>query len=169
VVEVIAAPAHPANYSERPAGARPSAVVYHDTGGSAASAIEWFQNPHAQVSAHYIVAADGKVYSCVPETKKAWHAGSSILWNVPDLNAWSIGIELEDTDDGAPYPKAQLEALLEVAVDVTVRYRIPLHAHVGHQHICVPRGRKVDPSGDFDWFTFLNALGHRVYTRGPLA
>ena len=165
-LEIIAAPAHPKNFSARPASAKIGAVIYHDTGGTAASAVAWFQNPASGVSAHYIVAADGKIYNPVPEDKKAWHAGASILWNEPDLNAWSIGIELEDTDDRAPYPAVQIASLLDLAAEISARRRIPLHAHVGHQHIAVPKGRKVDPAGDFDWYWYLNALGHRLHARG---
>jgi N-acetylmuramoyl-L-alanine amidase len=104
------------------------------------------------------------VYNCVPETMKAWHAGESVLWNEPDVNSYSIGVELERSDNGiAPYPKPQIDALLDLAVDISARYRIPLHAHVGHNHVCLPKGRKVDPAG-FDWYTYLNALGHRLLT-----
>ena len=159
-----AAPAHPSNYSRRPAGARIGAILYHDTGGTAASAIAWFQDPRAQVSAHYVVARDGTVYSCVPEDAKAWHAGSSELFGIPDLNAWSLGIELEDRDDREPYPAAQLEALLELATDISRRYLIPLNHHVGHEHVARPRGRKADPGVDFPWFAFLNAVGRRLAT-----
>ena len=160
---MIDAPAHPKNYSARPAGARIGAVVYHDTGGSVESALQWFANPVAGVSAHYVIARDGRVYGCVDEGMKAWHAGSSVLFGIPDLNAWSIGIELEDTRDaGDPYPVAQTEALLELATEISLRYRIPLNHHVGHAHIAVPRGRKVDPGADFDWYTYLNTLGGRL-------
>lgn len=165
-MRIIEAPAHPQNFSDRPTGMTPRAVVYHDTAGPAGSAIAWFQDPRSRVSAHYIVAIDGTIYRCVPEDKMAWHAGTSILWNEPALNAWSLGIELEDTDDRAPYPTAQLRGLLDLAVDISARYRIPLHLHVGHQHICVPKGRKQDPGGDFDWFSYLNMLGHRLYALG---
>ena len=164
---MIAFPAHPKNYSNRPAGVQPGAVIYHDTGGSCESALQWFANPKSGVSAHYVIARDGRVYTCVAEDKKAWHAGSSILFGIPDLNAWSIGIELEDKlniDD--PYPIEQIESLLELATEISGRYRIPINRHVGHDMIAVPRGRKVDPGADFDWYFVLNAIGHRLYARG---
>jgi N-acetylmuramoyl-L-alanine amidase len=164
----IAYPASPKNYSARPRGAVIGCVVYHDTGGSAESALQWFQNPVAGVSAHYVVARDGRVYACVAEDQKAWHAGSSLLFGIPDLNAWSIGIELEDRlDVGDGYPEAQIEALLHLAVAISKRYRIPLNHHVGHEHIAVPRGRKVDPGADFPWYAYLNALGRRLSLEAP--
>jgi len=161
-MNIAAAPAHRGNFSARPLGTKPRAVVYHETGGTAASAIAWFQDPTSRVSAHYIVGVGGTIYNCVPETMKAWHAGESVLWNEPDVNSYSLGVELEHAGEGI-YPAAQIEALLMLAADISERYRIPLHAHVGHLHVCLPKGRKVDPQ-DFDWYSFLNALGHRLLT-----
>lgn len=137
-------------------------IIYHDTAGSAVSAISWFQNPAAQVSSHYIVGRDGAIYRVVPEDKAAWHAGRSTAFGWENLNDWSIGIEIEDISDQDPYPDAQMEAILDLAEDISLRYAIPLNHHLGHSHIAVPRGRKVDPGRDYPWFDYLNVLGARL-------
>ena len=166
-MDIVVAPAHQKNFNTRPPGARVSALVYHDTGGTAASAVAWFQDPTSGVSAHYVVAADGRVYSCVAEDRRAWHAGGSALHGVADLNSWSVGVELEDRDDRADYPKPQMDALLALAADLCARYRVPLNRVVGHEHVALPRGRKVDPGPDFPWYWHLCELGRRLAARGP--
>ncbi len=65
-----------------------SAVVIHETDGSYAGSISWFQNCSAQVSAHYVIrSSDGQVTQMVYEANKAWHIGSE--------NPYTIGIEHE--------------------------------------------------------------------------
>ncbi len=65
-----------------------SAVTIHDTEGSYAGAISWFQNCNAQVSAHYVIrSSDGQITQMVLESNKAWHVGTE--------NGYTIGIEHE--------------------------------------------------------------------------
>ena len=47
-----------------------------------------------EVSAHYIVLEDGRIVQCVPEAKRAWHAGVSSWAGEEDINSCSIGIEI---------------------------------------------------------------------------
>lgn len=146
----------------RPIGTTIRAVVLHDTGShSATSTLAWFEDPGSRVSAHYVIDRDGTTYRCVPEAERAWHAGASVLHGQGNVNDYSLGIEIVDmTDD--PYPPAQVEATVELVSDLCQRYRIPLHAIVGHEHICVPLGRKSDPGPDVDWYTFLIAVAARL-------
>jgi hypothetical protein len=75
------------NYSSR-SGTAVREVAIHTMQGSYAGSISWFQNPSAQVSAHYLIrSSDGQVTQMVRESQKAWHVGSH--------NAHSIGIEHE--------------------------------------------------------------------------
>lgn len=63
-------------------------VAIHTMQGSYAGSISWFQNPSAQVSAHYLIrSSDGQVTQMVRESQKAWHVRSH--------NPHSIGIEHE--------------------------------------------------------------------------
>jgi len=65
-----------------------TAVVVHDTEGSFAGSVSWFQNCQAGTSAHYVVrSVDGYVVQMVREADKAWHAR--------DANRYAIGIEHE--------------------------------------------------------------------------
>jgi N-acetylmuramoyl-L-alanine amidase len=152
----------------RKAASRITSVILHDTGGKTAeSTLSWFEAPQSKVSSHYLVGKDGRVWLCVPEEQRAWHAGISEneLWGEEDLNETSIGIELVDNNDADPYPDPQVVSLIELLADVCWRHKIPLHRVVGHQHIARPRGRKSDPGRDFDWFRVLAAVGAHVALR----
>src|SRR4051812_21628454 len=84
---VISYPAYSGNYTSS-RGVGIDMIVIHDVEGTAASAAAWFQNPAAQVSAHYAVAFDGTtIYQCVDDAYTAWHCGNH------DYNHRSIGIE----------------------------------------------------------------------------
>ena len=75
----------------------PRFIVIHYTGGSsAAGTISWFQDPTSKVSAHLVIARDGKVTQMVPFDREAWHAGQSRWGNLSGLNRTSIGIELDN-------------------------------------------------------------------------
>ena len=79
-------PAATCNYGERTEPV--TAVVIHDTEGSFAGSVSWFQNCQAGTSAHYVVrSVDGYVVQMVSEADKAWHAR--------DANRYAIGIEHE--------------------------------------------------------------------------
>lgn len=144
-----------------------SAIVLHDTGArTAASTLSWFDRPESGVSSHYLVDRDGTTYLCVPEAEKAWHAGLSALWGLDDVNAFSVGIELVDADNQEPYPDEQINALIALTADIASRHGVWLNRIVGHEHVCVPPGRKVDPGVDFDWHNFLLAVAARILARG---
>lgn len=72
----------------------PRFIVMHYTAGwSAEAALSTFSGTNARVSAHFIIARDGKVYQCVPCGEAAWHAGPSVYRGVRGLNQYSVGIE----------------------------------------------------------------------------
>ncbi|MGH3086629.1 MAG: N-acetylmuramoyl-L-alanine amidase [Rubrobacteraceae bacterium] len=88
--------AYSGNYSRanRPKSHRINKVVIHVVEGSWSSAINWFKDPRAKVSAHYTVrSSDGFIGQSVREKDIAWHAGN---WPV---NQTSIGIEHEGYGD----------------------------------------------------------------------
>ena len=75
----------------------PRFLIIHYTGGSsAAGTISWFQNPISEVSAHLVIARDGKITQMVPFNRVAFHAGQSRWGNLSGLNRHSIGIELDN-------------------------------------------------------------------------
>lgn len=143
-----------------------SAIVIHDTGGKTAlGTLRWFAHPDSKVSSHYVVGKDGIVYRCIQDDKVAWHAGVSELWGVKNVNDFSLGIEVVDDNDEDIYPDIQLGSLIELCVELITTYKILLNRIVGHQHICIPQGRKVDPGKDFPWYEFLTTVGSNVATK----
>lgn len=148
------------NFNER----RPIYVVLHHTSNDTVDrALRTLTDPVREVSAHYVVGRDGKVFQLVDERYRAWHAGRS-QWGADfDLNSSSIGIEL-DNSGNEPYPSAQIEALLRLLADIQVRYRIPAPNFLGHAD--VSPGRKVDPSAWFPW-RLLAQYGFGVWCDPP--
>jgi AmpD protein len=98
------------------------------------------------VSAHFLVSRDGALVQFVPCAMRAWHAGVSSWRGRTRCNDFSIGIELEGTDDVsfAQAQYAQLAALTRV-----LQARYPIADIVGHSEIAP--GRKTDPGPHFDW------------------
>ena len=99
-------------------------LVLHGTAG--AGTIEWFLNPASKVSAHYVVAQDGKVTQMVREADTAWHAGvvspASILNNQGNPNQFCIGIEFSrNKANDNIMPDAQIAAGLPLVENIRQR------------------------------------------------
>lgn len=138
-------PAHRSNYGS-PFAARPFVVVLHGTAGPYQAALNWFANPAARASSHYVVAFDGRVAQCVPETHEAYHAGVSEWAGRDDVNAFSIGIELETDKQGhSDWGAAQLDALAGLCKHLAAKYGVAAANVVEHKTIARPVGRKIDP------------------------
>jgi len=102
-----------------------------------------------KVSCHCLIKRNGKLIQYVPFRYRAWHAGQSCFNGKENCNDFSIGIELEGTDDIA-YTKEQYQVLLTLINAIRKIYRkIPLNNIVGHCHIAP--NRKTDPGNSFDW------------------
>jgi len=86
------------NYSNRGDYAISGIVLHYTAGGHAIGTVNWFQNPQAKVSAHFIIDRNGDIIQMVDLEKAAWHAGSSMLSYRGKLkkgaNRFTIGIEL---------------------------------------------------------------------------
>src|ERR1700681_4455307 len=84
-----------ANYGDRNKGRLPDMIVLHYTGmPDVQAAITQLCKTGTEVSAHYVVLEDGRIVQCVPEAKRAWHAGVSSWAGEDDINSCSIGIEI---------------------------------------------------------------------------
>jgi N-acetylmuramoyl-L-alanine amidase len=105
-------------------------------------------DPGAEVSAHWLIAEDGKTEQLVDESLRAWHAGAGSWGHVSDVNSRSIGIELANPGD-APFPEPQMAALERLLRDVMTRWRIPPERVIGHSDMAPERKR--DPGARFDW------------------
>jgi len=112
---------------------------------------------HLRVSAHLLIRRDGSVTQYVPFHLRAWHAGASIFDGRERCNDFSIGIELEGTDD-TPYTAAQYLRLAEVLSVLRQAYPT-LAAVTGHEDIAP--GRKTDPGPFFDWGRLALELGRQ--------
>lgn len=102
-----------------------------------------------RVSAHLLITRIGEVIQFVPFSKRAWHAGQSYFQERENCNDFSIGIELEGTDD-VPYEPIQYQKLAEVVRALQAIYpAITRERVVGHSDIAP--GRKTDPGPHFRW------------------
>lgn len=102
-----------------------------------------------RVSSHLLIRRDGEIVQYVPFHLRAWHAGLSSYNGREGCNDFSVGIELEGTDD-SPYEPVQYRVLalticaLEQAYPGLSRERL-----AGHSDIAP--GRKTDPGPAFEW------------------
>lgn len=99
-----------------------------------------------RVSAHFFIDRSGCLRQYVSCARRAWHAGASSFAQRSRCNDFSIGIELEGTDDQV-FEATQYQRLAELTYLLASRY--PLRAVRGHEHIAP--GRKQDPGSGFDW------------------
>ena len=140
------------NYDERPGEIAPSAIVIHSTEGVWPSDAQWLCNPKSGVSAHYVIAPNGQIYCLVDDRHRAWHAGVSALGGVPDVNDFSIGVELSYKKGSPAYPEIQHAALTWLCQSLIAAYHIALDRVVSHRATALKpngqTGRKQDPT---DW------------------
>jgi N-acetyl-anhydromuramoyl-L-alanine amidase len=107
-----------------------------------------------KVSSHFLVRRDGALTQFVPCRMRAWHAGASFWRGREACNDFSIGIELEGTDD-SPYEDAQYAMLARLTRALAKRY--PITEAAGHSDIAP--GRKTDPGSGFDWERYRSLAG----------
>lgn len=109
-----------------------------------------------RVSAHFFIERDGQISQFVSCLRRAWHAGVSSFAGRDNCNDFSLGIELEGTDD-LPYSEAQYDALLALVQQLLAAYpALSVERICGHCDIAP--GRKTDPGPAFDWPRLRTAL-----------
>ena len=163
-----------ANCDERPPNARLSLVVLHGISLPPASfsddyVSQLFTNqldadghPYfreiagLKVSSHLYIRRDGELIQFVPFTKRAWHAGDSSYRGVSCCNDFSLGIEIEGTDD-LPYTEIQYVVLAKVLRGLFAAYP-GLSARDLAGHCDIAPGRKTDPGPAFDWLRLYDSL-----------
>ncbi len=149
------------NHGDR-RGQVPSLIVIHYTGmADGPSARARLCDAAAEVSAHWLIDADGTTEQLVCETRRAWHAGAGRWQGLDDVNSRSIGIELANPGD-RPYPAPQMDALRRLLRDIMDRWSIGPAAVIGHSDLAP--GRKIDPGPRFDWEA-LAAEGLATFAR----
>jgi N-acetyl-anhydromuramoyl-L-alanine amidase len=153
--------------NERPSGVAPDLIVLHGislppgefggpwidrlfTGDLPPEAHPYFRAiAGTPVSAHAVIRRTGEIVQYVPFGLRAWHAGVSSYQGRAACNDFSVGIELEGTDEIA-YTDAQYEELAALIQVLLSRYpTLSRERIVGHSDVAP--GRKTDPGPAFDW------------------
>jgi len=109
-----------------------------------------------EVSAHVLIRRDGEIVQFVPLHARAWHAGESCCEGRTRVNDFSIGIEMEGSDE-QPFEDAQYQALGAVTKAIMQAYPAITPARI-FGHADVAPGRKTDPGPCFDWERYRRAL-----------
>lgn len=164
----------------------PDTIVMHYTaGGDALQSALYLADSRSKVSAHLVIARDGKVFQLVPFNRVAWHAGSGKLNGRMNVNTFSIGIELANAGklirregrwytwfgrevspgevytgfgkEGISYWHSYSSLQLQVAARVCrlLEERYPIREIVGHSDIT---SRKLDPGPAFPWENFRDMV-----------
>ncbi len=109
-----------------------------------------------RVSAHALIRRDGGLTQYLPMHRRAWHAGASRFEARAGCNDFSIGIELEGSDQD-PYEHVQYQVLAELIGTLSAVWRgIRPERVVGHSDIAP--GRKTDPGPAFEWWRLKQLL-----------
>ena len=148
------------NYSSRKKNKTVKYIILHYTGmKNLQSAYGRLISPLSDVSAHYLVSKEGKIYNLLCPRFKAWHAGKSQWRKDKNLNNNSIGIELENKGHDHGYTKftsKQYGSLKELINFLKINYRLNDECILFHSDISP--NRKKDPGEKFN----LNKIGvHR--------
>jgi AmpD protein len=162
------------NFNQRPAGMPIDVLVIHnislppsrfgsdDVEQFFTNQLDTSQHPDyaslkdVKVSAHLFIKRTGEMIQFVSLLDRAWHAGVSHFQGRQGCNDFSIGIELEGTDD-LPFTDAQYQQLVEVTQVIQQHFPLITLDHItGHSDIAP--GRKTDPGPCFDWPRFKEKL-----------
>jgi len=109
-----------------------------------------------RVSSHFLIRRDGEIIQYVSGLDRAWHAGVSQLAGRERCNDFSIGIELEGSDEHR-YAEPQYLALVGVTLALQARWPAIDNSRIkGHEQIAP--GRKTDPGPAFDWLRYRALL-----------
>lgn len=123
-------------------------VLHHTAMATPEAALARLCDPVAEVSAHYLICPQGRIWRLVEEGARAWHAGAGQWGAVRDVNSRSIGIELANT--GAhPYSAPQMAALRGLMRGIMARWSIAPERVIAHSDMAP--ARKSDPGPRFDW------------------
>ena len=162
------------NFNARPAGEPVSLLVIHNIslppgrfGGSFiddlfCNCLDHSRHPFFEtlrglaVSSHFLIRRDGELVQYVAVGDRAWHAGQSTYAGRENCNDFSVGVELEGTDD-RPYTQKQYRRLVSLSVLMLRSCPSLTPARIaGHSDIAP--GRKTDPGPAFDWTLYRKAL-----------
>jgi N-acetylmuramoyl-L-alanine amidase len=161
VADVVPSPNHDARI-----GGPPDMIVLHYTGmPTGEAALKRLCAADSKVSAHYLVFEDGRIVQCVPEERRAWHAGVASWAGETDINSRSIGIEIVNPGHEFGYrdfPLRQVAAVISLCKSILTR-RGPMAPDRVLAHSDVAPARKEDPGERFPWALLSESgIGHWV-------
>ncbi len=113
-----------------------------------------------QVSAHCFISRKGQLIQFVSFNKRAWHAGVSNWQGVDNCNDFSIGIEMEGTDEES-YEEQQYKQLARLVISLRKQYPAILEQSIC-AHSDIAPGRKTDPGPYFDWHKLTQLINQSV-------
>lgn len=155
------------NFDARPTNCLPTLIVIHcislppgKFGGDAID--DFFTNKlkteehsyfkeiqNLTVSSHLLIKRNGALTQYVSLESRAWHAGQSIYCGQENCNDFSIGIELEGTEE-LSYSEQQYLQLHKTISSLIKHYpNLSTKRIVGHSEIAPDR--KTDPGQAFNW------------------
>jgi len=163
------------NQDNRPKGVAPELIIVHgislppgEFGGPHieslfSNCLDWDAHPYfkeiegVQVSAHLLIQRNGELVQFVPFNKRAWHAGVSSFRGRESCNDYSIGIELEGSDDTSYADQQYAHLALAIRAIMIAYPQISSRAIAGHCDVAP--GRKTDPGPVFDWLRLYDGIG----------
>lgn len=164
------------NFNQRPENTEIQLIVIHNIslppsqfGGGYIeqffqNQLDWSVHPYfqtiqgIQVSAHLLILRTGEVLQFVNFNDRAWHAGRSSYLGKVECNDYSIGIELEGSDD-TDFEGIQYQTLVDVVASLQKAYPKTDPHLAGHSDIAP--GRKTDPGPHFQWQYFRECLAQK--------
>lgn len=133
-------------------------ILHYTAQDSIQQTLRTFTLLRTEVSAHYVVSKNGKVYHMVNDYMRSNHAGVGKWGNVTDMNSGSLGIEI-DNNGKEPFTPEQIKSLIYLLAQLKKTYNIPTANFIGHQDFA-PK-RKPDPGPFFPWKTLAeNGFGY---------
>jgi len=149
-------------------------IVLHTIEGSAGSAINWFQNPDANVSSHFVVDAEGAITQMVELEDVAWTQGNG------PYNDTGISIEMAGYAGETQFSEAMYDAVARLSSWLCETYGVPKRhptydiapcsaydgegGLIGHNQVPSPydcsqvTGGKTDPGSTWDWGYFMERV-----------
>lgn len=151
-------------------GQKVIAIVNHIMESSIESADAWFHNPASQVSAHFGVARDGRIWQWVGTANSAWGNG---IWQSPDqsvqwiaaafqrgINPNNLTVSIEhEGNSGEAFTEEQYQATLWLHKQLISQFGIVADRQhiVGHYQI-MSRDRSNCPGAAFPWARLIADL-----------
>lgn len=133
-------------------------VIFHHTAGTYVGSVSWLTDKTSNVSAHVVIARDGRRTVLASDEAITWHAGHG-RWRGMNPNHIALGVEFELTStqvrDNASLTQDQLDSMLEWLEPRWRQYGWSMDDMTHHR--AVDPLRKIDLSED-NWTLVRDAI-----------